>query len=159
MVEYSYDADDRFDAFRDDRRDEMRRERMIMDALRELEMETRRMAPPIREFRDQGIDPVMEVINNPSITMTKAQKDAVNNPKRMMNRSGGLETIKRSNQFRSTGFPLPTKRTRKKTKMDKTMSRCLKEANKKMRLKNGKLRKGKTMRDVMKLAHRLCKKS
>ena len=42
--------------------------------------------------------------------------------------------------------------------MDKTMSRCLKEANAKYRKKNGQLKKGKTMSDVMRLAHRLCKK-
>ena len=49
-------------------------------------------------------------------------------------------------------------RKRKKTKTDRVMSSCLKEANKRMRTKSGKLRKGKTQADVMRLAHRLCKK-
>ena len=31
-------------------------------------------------------------------------------------------------------------------------------ANQKLRNKNGKLKKGKSMRDVMKMAHRLCRK-
>ena len=183
MVEYSYDADDRFVRFRDDRRDEMRREQMIMDAMRELERETRRLEPPIREeresqfefyqrtmpgvFDDQGNRLIAEVINNPNIKMTKSQKEAINDKKKVMNRNGrivkaksGIDAIRSSGQFRNTGIPLPAvKRTRKKTKMDKTMSQCLKMANKRMRKKNGQLRKGKTMRDVMKLAHRLCKKS
>ena len=161
MVDFSYDPDDRFDRFRDDRRDERRLEAMMIDALREIERETRPLDRPVRS------DPVMEVINDPTITMTKAQKDAINNTRKVMNSNGrivkaptGRQTIRASDQFRSTGIPLPPgKRTRKKTKMDKTMSKCLKQANKRMRKKNGQLRKGKTMADVMRLAHRLCKKS
>jgi len=141
------------------------------------------MEPPMREERESqfefyqrtmpgtfdelGQRIVAEVINNPSIKMTKSQKEAVNDKSKMMNRSGrivkaptGRQVIRRSGQFTNMGIPLPsTKRTRKKTKMDKTMSMCLKQANKRMRKKNGQLRKGKTMRDVMRLAHRLCKKS
>jgi len=165
LVEYSYDPDDRYDRFRDDRRDERRLESMMLDALREIE----RLSPPPMDRPDRPMrsDPVMEVINDPTITMTKAQKDAINNTRKVMNGNGrivkaptGRQTIRSSGQFRSTGIPLPPgKRSRKKTKMDKTMSKCLKMANKRMRKKNGQLRKGKTMADVMRLAHRLCKKS
>ena len=161
MVEFSYDPDLRYDRFRDDRRDEMRLEAMMLDAMRQIDRDTR----PI-----ERIDPVMEVINNPTITMSPEQKKAVNDPKKMMNNQGrivssrsaasGRDVIRSSGQFTNMGIPLPPKkRTRRKTKMDKTMSMCLKEANKRMRKKNGQLRKGKTMRDVMRLAHRLCKKS
>lgn len=136
----------------------------MLDAMREIERDSRPM---------ERVDPVMEVINNPTITMSPAEKKAVNDPKKMMNNQGrivstrsaaatpsGRDVIRSSGQFRNLGIPLPpVKRTRKKTKMDKTMSMCLKEANKRMRKKNGQLRKGKTMRDVMRLAHRLCKKS
>ena len=94
--------------------------------------------------------------------MTPAQKKAVNDPKVAMN--GQRQLVRAQTQAMSTAGrvmypPISSKRTRKKTKMDKTMSRCLKEANAKMRKKNGQLRKGKTMADVMRLAHRLCKKS
>lgn len=178
-----FEEDLRAEQFREDRRDEMRREQMILDAMRELERETRRREPAIREEREsqfefyQRTQPgtfdelgqriVAEVINNPAITMTKSQKDAVNNRSKMMNGAGrivkaptGRQVIRRSGQFTNMGIPLPpVKRTRKKTKMDKTMSKCLKMANKRMRKKNGQLRKGKTMSDVMRLAHRLCKKS
>ena len=157
MVDFSYDPDDRFDRFRDDRRDERRLEAMMLDAMRQIDRDTRRLDRP---------DPLMEVINDPSIIMSAAEKKAVNDPGMMMTpnrrliKSSGRVRIRDSKQFANMGIPLPPmKRTRKKTKMDKTMSMCLKEANKRMRKKNGQLRKGKTMRDVMRLAHRLCKKS
>ena len=157
MVDFSYDPDDRFDRFRDDRRDERRLEAMMLDAMRQIDRDTRRLDRP---------DPLMEVINDPSITMSAAEKKAVNDPGMMMTpnrrliKSSGRVRIRDSKQFANMGIPLPPiKRTRKKTKMDKTMSMCLKEANKRLRKKNGQLRKGKTMRDVLRLAHRLCKKS
>jgi len=157
LVDFSYDPDDRFDRFRDDRRDERRLEAMMLDAMRQIDRDTRRLDRP---------DPLMEVINDPSITMSTAEKKAVNDPKvmmtpgrRLVKAPTGRQVIRSSGQFTNMGIPLPVKRTRKKTKMDKTMSMCLKQANKQMRKKNGQLRKGKTMRDVMRLAHRLCKKS
>lgn len=149
MVRYDYDRDDYTDHFRSDRRDQERMERMIDDARRELQRD------------DRQEDPVVRVINDPSITLTPNQKKAINDPKVMMSPEGRL--VKANSVMQRAGrsplyLPITTKRSRKKTKMDKTMSRCLKEANSKLRLKNGKLRKGKTMRDVMKMAHRLCKK-
>lgn len=54
------------------------------------------------------------------------------------------------------------KGTRKVTKKARTsrknLSKALREANSKLRLKNGKLRKGKTQADVMKLAQKLKRK-
>ena len=157
MVDFSYDPDDRFDRFRDNRMDERRLESMMLAAMRDIERDSR---SPMRS------DPVMEVVNDPSIRLTASELKAINDPKKMMTSDRrivkaptGRQVIRRSGQFTNMGIPLPTKRTRKKTKMDKTMSRCLKEANKKLRTKSGRLRKGKTMSDVMKMAHRLCKKS
>ena len=186
-----FEDDLRDEMFRQDMMEQIRREQMMIDAMRQLERETRptqrvdRPSGPslrdLEQMRERDIqmaeylatnpDPitglVREVINNPAIKMTKPQKDAVNDRKKVMNRNGrivkaqsGRSAIRSSGQFRNTGIPLPpVKRTRKKTKMDKTMSTCLKMANKRMRKKNGQLRKGKTMSDVMRLAHRLCKKS
>jgi hypothetical protein len=121
----------------------------------------------------ERMDPVMEVINNPAIVLTPTQTKAINDPKKVMAPNGSIVATKSviPSPFRPgvsisprssmvTSFPfIKQKRTRRKTKMDKTMSRCLKEANSKLRLKNGRLRKGKTMSDVMKMAHRLCKRS
>ena len=89
----------------------------------------------------------------------------VNDPTMMMDRNGSVMKMLPSAaaSMQRSSFsnypPITTKRTRKKTKMDKTMSKCLKMANARLRNKNGKLKKGKTMSDVMKMAHRLCKKS
>ena len=44
-------------------------------------------------------------------------------------------------------------------KSRKALSSALKEANSKLRKKNGELKKGKTQGDVMKMAHRLVKKN
>jgi len=155
IVEYSFDPDDydrrdEYDFRRDERReqdriDEMRRQDALDDFRRDAE-------------RDRAQEALREVMNNDEITLDKKLVTAINNPKMRMDRRGniGLSTIRASGQFRNTGIPL--KRTRKKTKTDRTMSKCLKIANKKFRKANGQLRKGKTMRDVMRHAHRLCRK-
>jgi hypothetical protein len=100
---------------------------------------------------------MVEIINDPNIEMTRDMRiQRVSSPRGVRS---GLGTGQFSSQFASTGIPLVTKkRTRKKTSTDKKMSRALKQANAKLRNKNGKLKKGKTMRDVMKMAHRLRKK-
>ena len=138
-----YDATIEIDEFRFmDTRDRPERD------YRERELQPRRPEPPIR------VNPLAEVVNNPAVTVTAAEVKAINDPRVMMLRSGELVRAGRSPLYP----PLKIKRTRRKTKMDKTMSRCLKEANAKYRKKNGQLKKGKTMSDVMRLAHRLCKK-
>lgn len=52
----------------------------------------------------------------------------------------------------------PIKKTRKKTKTDKNMSKALAQANSELRKKNGELRKGVTQADVMRRAHRIRRK-
>ena len=74
----------------------------------------------------------------------------------------GRDVIRRSNQFRRD-LILPrteqaTKRTRRKTKTDKNMSKALRQANERFRTKSGKLRKGATQAQIMKFAHKLLKK-
>jgi len=115
--------------------------------------------------RDRAEEAFREVVNNPDITIDTATMKVINDPEQVITRKmkvikrpklTGRQVIGRSGQFMNRGIPL--KRTRKKTKTDKTMSKCLKIANKKFRKANGQLRKGKTMRDVMRHAHRLCRK-
>ena len=52
----------------------------------------------------------------------------------------------------------PKKRSRSAKAADKKLSKAFKEANSRLRLKNGALRKGRTQADVAKLAHKLRKK-
>ena len=158
MVEYSFDYDD---YIRDERIDE-RREQDRIDSMRResFEDDFRRDAE-----RDRAEAALREVVNNTNIKIDKELQSAINDDRMVMDQRGvirkldrnqGLARIRSSGQFTNLGIPL--KRTRKKTKMDRTMSKCLKIANKKFRKANGQLRKGKTMRDVMRHAHRLCRK-
>ena len=162
LVEYSFDRDDYLRDFRIDesreqaRIDSMRRQSFEEDFRRDAE-------------RDRAEQALREVVNNPNIKIDKDLQSAINDDTMVMDNrmkikkidsgaSGiGRRTIRGSGQFSRANL-LRTKRTRKKTKMDRTMSKCLKMANKRLRKKNGQLRKGKTMGDVMRLAHRLCKK-
>lgn len=155
LVEYSFDRDD---YLRDFRIDESREQDRIEAMQREsFEEEFRKDAE-----RDRANAAVREVVNNRNIKIDQDLKNIINDDKMVMDERGRIRKLDRGQFNRASmlmGIPLPTKkRTRRKTKMDKTMSKCLKMANQKMRKKNGQLRKGKTMKDVMRLAHRLCKK-
>lgn len=161
-MEFSFDRDDYdrrddYDWRRDERReqdriDEMRRQDALDDFRRDAE-------------RDREREAMREVINNDNITIDNELQKIINDASMVMDTRGrirkldrtGRRQISRSGQFRRDMI-LPTKRTRKKTKTDKNMSKALIEANKKFRKKNGQLRKGKTMRDVMRYAHRCCRK-
>ena len=76
--------------------------------------------------------------------------------------SVGRQQIRRSGQFDRQNllprFSQPVKRTRKKTKTDKNMSKALRMANERLRKKNGSLRKGASQSQIMKLAHKLLRK-
>lgn len=52
----------------------------------------------------------------------------------------------------------PPAAKKRRSKKNPKLKKALVEANRRMRLKSGKLRKGKTQADVMRLAHRLLKK-
>ena len=162
LVEYSFDYDDylrdeRIDESREQSRiDEMRRQDALDDFRRDAE-------------RDRAEAAMREVINNDNIKIDNELQKIVNDSRMVMDMRGnirkidsaaaktGRSVIRSSGQFSPIALSA-TKRTRRKTKMDRTMSKCLKMANKKLRKKNGQLRKGKTMADVMRMAHRLCKK-
>lgn len=150
---------------RDRRYDEMDsiRDRIIDDYVREDRDETMR-----RVINDPAIiiqPDMLEIINDPSIEVDRQMKPVRVAPARTMApltipaRNRGSSSSPFASQFRFDKIaPALGKRTRKKTTTDKKMSKALKMANKKLRNKNGKLKKGKTMRDVMKMAHKLRKK-
>lgn len=123
-------------------------------------------------------DPVTEMINDPSIKMTPELMEIINDDSIIMIDGelvsqqntrvptspaiGGRDFIRGSGQFRRD-LIIPdlveaTKRTRKKTKTDKNMSKALRMANDKFRKKNGQLRKGATQAKIMRYAHKLLKK-
>ena len=104
---------------------------------------------PIAQLADLINDPETAMDGNGNITRTVRRA-----------RQTGRDVIRGSNQFRRDLIlpSLPKKRKRKKTSSDRKLSKAFKEANAKLRLKNGRLKKGKTQSDVAKLAHRLKKK-
>lgn len=119
----------------------------------------------------QGPELMMAMVNDPGFKLTSDQVDLINDDNRMVADTGmGLVEVPSSAVSRVASTPasfqqafrsrvdLPGKRTRKKTKTDKNMSTALREANARLRTKNGRLRKGKTQADVMRLAHRLRRK-
>lgn len=102
----------------------------------------------------------LNMVNDPSVEIANTDNGRV--PITFGRNSVGRSEIRRSGQFSRQNL-LPAigpgaKRARKKTKTDKNMSKALAEANSRLRTKNGKLRKGKSQADVMRLAHRLRKK-
>ena len=86
--------------------------------------------------------------------------DLVNNI--VMEINTGRDVIRSSGQFRRDlilpDVGSPAKRTRKKTKTDKNMSKALRMSNERFRTKSGKLRKGATQAQIMKFAHKLLRR-
>lgn len=61
-------------------------------------------------------------------------------------------------QTETAEVPVVQDKPKRRGKKNPKLKRALVEANRRMRLKSGKLRKGKTQADVMRLAHKLLKK-
>jgi hypothetical protein len=165
------DYDDFYD--RDDRglfdRDEMRRERDLMDemrrerelARRDREDDMRRAAAEAARLEELNVaklktKDLIEAINNPLVEVTPEGRIS---SRRVMRSPSGRDVIRRSGQFSRANImpPLPKKRKKNK-KHCKNLSQCFREANRKLRKANGQLRKGKTQADVARMAHRLMKK-
>lgn len=123
-------------------------------------------------------DPIEQIVNDPSIKMTPELMEVINDDSIVMVDGqlaraadlpvptsptiGGRDFIRSSGQFRRDlilpDLPGETKRTRKKTKTDKNMSKALRMANERFRTKKGKLRKGATQAQIMRYAHKLLKR-
>lgn len=150
-------------------REDARRE-MMRETLSRQERERQEQADAMERFRRADAESVrrlMEVVNDPSITIDKETVDAINDPEVVMTPNGDVARVTRrglgtgafAGQFsRNMGFDLPQppkkKRSRKK---NPNLSRAFKEANRRLRRKDGRLRKGKTQSDIAKLAHRILK--
>jgi len=107
---------------------------------------------------------VMSMVNDPMFKLTNEQVQLINDDTRMVADTGmGLVEVavapgaKGPGQFDRSRL-LRKSRGRKKTKTDRNMSKALEEANRRLRTNKGKLRKGKTQADIMRLAHRLRRK-
>jgi len=136
MVDYSFDRDDY--RFRVDDRRRSDRERVKEDNRERREDRDERES--MQRNRDMRVS-LQDIINDPEIVMMD---------------SGD---IRRGRSSVPLFPPVNTRpKRRKKRKNDKTLSKAFKEANKRLRTKKGKLRKGKTQSDIAKLAHRIKKR-
>lgn len=151
------DRDRRFDDR--DRFDNSRRDQAFERA-REQEMRMFEQDRAIQEL-------LMSIINDPNMIMDDAGViGRIDQPTKTTatRRARGIpisgrEQIRRSGQFARANILPPLPKPRKKNKKHcKNLSQCFRQANAKLRLKNGSLRKGKTQSDVAKMAHRLLKK-
>jgi len=170
-----FDPDDFFDSRRidfererslsDRQRDE--RERADDDRRRALEEQRR----AVLDANRARLDAMLVLVNDDDITLSAEEVGVVNDKTlRMMPNGevvsrtapGARDVIRRSGQFDRASLisriSIPPKRTRKKTKTDRNMSKALRQANEKFRTAKGKLRKGATQAQIMKFAHKLLKK-
>jgi len=170
-----FDPDDFFDQRRIDRQreqslsDRQRMDRERADDDRRRALEEQRMAQ--LDANRARLDAMLVLVNDDDITLSSEEVGVVNDKSLRMMPDGevvtrrppsGRDVIRRSSQF-SRGNIIPnisarTKRSRKKTKTDKNMSKALRLANERFRTAKGKLRKGATQAQIMKYAHKLLKK-
>ena len=170
-----FDPDDFFDQRRIDRQrdqdlsDRQRMDRERADDDRRRALEEQRMA--VLDANRARLDAMLVLVNDDDISLSSEEVAVVNDKSlRMMPNGevvsrrapGARDIIRRSGQFSRQNLlpnlPVATKRTRKKTKTDKNMSKALRQANEKFRTAKGKLRKGATQAQIMKFAHKLLKK-
>lgn len=170
-----FDPDDFFDQRRIDRQreqnlsDRQRMDRERADDDRRRALEEQRMAQ--LDANRARLDAMLTLVNDDDITLSAEEVAVVNDKTLRMMPNGevvtrrppsGRDIIRRSGQFSRQNLlprlPGNSKRTRKKTKTDKNMSKALRLANEKFRTAKGKLRKGATQAQIMRFAHKLLKK-
>jgi hypothetical protein len=101
-----------------------------------------------------SVDRLAEVVNDPGIVVDAKMMKTINDPSMVMMSNGQVARLQSQfSQFEGRNL-VPRKKRKKNPKLAKAM----KEANAKLRLKSGKLRKGKTQGDVARLAQRLLKR-
>jgi len=170
-----FDPDDLFDQRRIDRQreqslsDRQRMDRERADDDRRRALDEQRMA--VLDANRARLDAMLVLVNDDDISLSSEEVAVVNDKSLRMMPNGevvtrrppsGRDVIRRSGQFsRANILPdLPTspKKSRKKTKTDKNMSKALRLANDKFRTAKGKLRKGASQAQIMKYAHKLLRR-
>lgn len=172
MVEFSFDRDEFRPDPSDRRREAERREQRERDMDQSRQEQEQRDAFERERFeremaRQDQEQAIRRVVNDPDIVVDPVLLEVINDPSMEMDRNmvvrrrapmDGRQTIRRSGQFSRQNLLPRSKRTRKKTKTDKTMSAALAQANKELRKKNGQYRSGVTQADIMRRAHRIRRK-
>jgi len=170
-----FDPDDFFDSRRIDFErerslsDRQRQDRERADDDRRRALEEQRMA--VLDANRARLDAMLVLVNDDDITLSAEEVGVVNDKSLRMMPNGevvtrrppsGRDIIRRSGQFSRQNLlpnlPNVQKRTRKKTKTDKNMSKALRMANERFRTAKGKLRKGASQAQIMRYAHKLLKR-
>lgn len=160
-----FDPDD----FADDRQRDRQREQNIADRqrMREQQRQDQERRDREQDAREQ-MDAMRRIINDDSITISNEERKIINDPNQRMMENG--EIVRRrqtrtgsafANQFRFDKIVPDVKRkVRKKARkeLDRLQSEAFREANRLLRTKTGKLRKGITQSDVAKRAQKILKK-
>ena len=167
MVRRTLDPRDEFRDLGDSQRERDRREQQQLDAMRRSqerqEMERREL---------ETLQRLADVVNDPEIVIDNDLMKSINDPDVVMTSNGEVAKVARrlprkqslgdrfGSQFNiGMGFDLPLDKPKKrKGKKNPKLAAAFKEANRRYRLKNGKLRKGRTQADIARLAQRLRKK-
>jgi len=154
--------------FRDDRRreeersDSRREDQRRQDMLRAQEESDRQ-----RREDERRQDALRIVMNDDAIEITPEERKLINNPEMKMMDDGSIVRRARArgsafaSQFRLDKLlPRAKKTVRKKARkeLDRLQAEAFREANKLLRTKAGKLRKGVTQSDVAKRAQKILKK-
>jgi len=154
--------------FRDDRRreeersDSRREDQRRQDMLRAQEESDRQ-----RREDERRQDALRIVMNDDAIEITPEERKLINNPEMKMMDDGSIVRRARArgsafaSQFRLDKLlPRAKKTVRKKARkeLDRLQAEAFREANKLLRTKAGKLRKGVTQSDVAKRAQKILKR-
>lgn len=150
-----FDPDDfvRDDSFRQRERVEQRR----LDELRPRTQQRRENRQPDdakKTTSPSSVNRLAEVVNDPAIVVDSKMMKTINDPSMVMMSNGQVARL----QSQFSQFEARNLVPRKKRKKNPKLAKAMKEANAKLRLKSGKLRKGKTQGDVARLAQRLLKR-
>ena len=160
-----FDPDD----FRDDRERDRQRDQNASDRQRMREQQRQDQERRDREEDErERMNALRRIINDDAITISPEERKIINDPGQRMMENG--EVVRRrktrtgspfANQFRFDKIVPDIKRkVRKKARkeLDKLQSEAFREANKLLRTKSGKLRKGVTQSDVAKRAQKILKR-
>ena len=164
--------------FQEDFRDDRRRQEENQDSRREdqrrQEMERRQEENERQRREDERrrIDAIATVVNDETITIEPADRKIINDPEIMMMPSG--EIVRRTRTRRGLGsgafaqqfsvlrgqLPKVKRIVRRKARkeLDRLQAEAFREANRLLRTKAGKLRKGVTQSDVAKRAQKILRK-
>ncbi len=164
--------------FQEDFRDDRRRQEENQDSRREdqrrQEMERRQEEDERQRREDERRrqEAIRTVINDDSIEITPEERRVINNPDLQMMENGEIVRRTRTNRGLGSGafasqfsvlrgqLPKVKRTVRKKARkeLDRLQAEAFREANRLLRTKAGKLRKGVTQSDVAKRAQKILKK-